>query len=177
MQNQKIKAIGKLAKYTIIEMPVMELENFFKKAIEDQLTLEEILTDWYDLYVNKDIILFPILNFKPQFKLMQDNIPQIYSYKINGKEEEFIILKLIDTLEIDSLKNLEELSGVGRVITDFQLTFDNYPKRYTINNDHEFFELLSDQVILNDIRLVVDKDHKLKLTGRAAEIAKKKGQL
>jgi hypothetical protein len=71
---------------------------------------------------------------------------------------------------------MTELSGEGKLITPFMISFKNYSKTYLKDKDNSFFNLEKDNIIINDIILVLDGSSKLKLTGRAAELAKRKGK-
>jgi len=172
-QDTKVEAIGGLIK-TIVISPE-NVEEFFDQVIKDNLILEDIILEWTE---NSSSILFPINQYKSQIYLMKNDI-KIYSFEINGVTEEFIFLEEVDRLGVEHLKNKEELSGEGKLITPFMLKFSDFSKKYLINLDQnpDFFDLPKNGIILNDVRLIMVGKPKPRLTGRAAEIAKRKGEL
>jgi hypothetical protein len=174
----QLKAIGNLIKTEVIEVTGIHIDNFFKNALKDELTLSEILYEWEEEFKNEHIILLPINAYKSQINLIADSLPDIFEIELNGEKYEFLFLSIVDKLEINSLKNIEELSGVGQILTTFELKFEDFPKKFTKSNNINFFNLADNGIILNSVRLTIDEAPvKLKLTGRAAEIARKKGKI
>jgi len=179
MVEPKIKAVGNLIKTIAVRIDDIDIDNFFRSALYEKLSLEEIIFEWHEKFEKEGILLFPINNFKSQIDLMRKDIPYFYKTTIEDQEIEFIFLAEYDRLEIEDLKNIEELSGVGKILTAFDLKFENFSKKYTKNNHKKFFRLEDISIILNNVRLIIDKEDgpNLKLTGRSAEIAKKRGLL
>jgi hypothetical protein len=178
-RTPKIEAIGQLTKTIVIDykdITSIDIESFFKKVIDDKLFLEDILLAWLEDESTKGTILFPINNYQSQLYIMRKDIPNTYSILIDDKLEEFIFLEELDTIDIKKLKNKEELSGEGKLITYFMLSFEDFNKKYLINPEENFFDMPKNGIILNDVRLVISKSPEISLTGRAAEIAKRKGQ-
>jgi hypothetical protein len=176
-KEEQVTAIGQLLKTIAVDPENIDIDDFFKIVVADNLILEDILLEWSERKDTNDIILFPINQYQAQLFIMRKDIPKIYSVILNDKEEEFIFLKAVDTIDGKSLKNKEELSGEGKLITPFMLTFEDYNKKYLINQEDNFFDLPKNGIILNEIRLVISGQPKIKLTGRAAEIAKKRGEI
>jgi len=174
-----VKAVGNLIKTIAVKIDDIDADDFFRAALYEKLSLEETIFEWYEKFKDDGIILFPINDVKSQIDLMRKDIPYFYKTTIDDQEIEFIFLVEYDRLEIDSLKNLEELSGIGKIITPFDLKFDNFSKRFTQDNNKKFFEVENSSIILNNIKLIIDEksSHILKLTGRAAELAKKRESL
>jgi len=174
-----IKAVGNLVKTIAVKIDDINIDDFFRSALYEKLSLEETIFEWYEKFKDEGVILFPVNSFKSQIDLMRKDIPFFYKTTIDDQEIEFIFLVEYDKLEIESLKNLDELSGIGRIITPFDLKFDNFAKRFTRNNNKTFFELENSGIILNNIKLIIDEERTagLKLTGRAAELAKKRGHI
>jgi len=176
-REPRVEAIGQLTKTIAVEPSDIDLDTFFMKASKDHLFLEDILLEWLERKDTENIILFPIKQYQSQINIMRKDIPKFYSTTIDGNEEEFIFLSEVDKIDVKKLKNKEELSGEGKLITPFMLTFEDFNKKYLINPDEDFFNLPVNGIILNEVRLVVAGSPKIKLTGRAAEIAKKRGEL
>jgi len=174
-KEQRTKAVGNLTKMEAIKVNLLGIDEFFYPIKNDNLTLEEILFEWYEKYQDENIILFPINKYYSQIKLMIKDIPTIYEIHIDGIDYKFIFLKECSKLEINDLKNIEELSGIGQIITPFDLNFTDFSKKFEIKNSG-FFNINKNNIILNNIKLILDEGISgLKLTGRAAEIARKKG--
>ncbi len=176
-----IKAIGSLTKYDIIDVPMVEVDGFFRQATEEDWTIEDILDAWNDdeKYINT--LLFPLKLHQSQFNLIKDKLTCVHEFKNKEYQGEFIFLIKKDELNIKDIKNAEELSGEGSVILEFGLRFTDFPKHYTKYNtpeNEEFFDLNDSQMIINNVRLVIDKDQSLgtKLTGKAAEIAARRAK-
>jgi hypothetical protein len=171
VNNQKspeVKAFGNLIKTEVIFPEKDTITNFFKEFDEKDL-LSDILFEWQAL--DNDIIIFPIEKFQSQINLMKKDIPFIYHFGDNA----FLFLKEIRSIGIQDLKNIEELSGAGAILTPFELKFENYSKKYLRDNSDTFFDLPKNGIIINNVRLTINKEPKLKLTGRAAELAREKG--
>ena len=175
---ETIKTKGKLIKTKAIdpENYDINMDDFFKKIIENQYSIEDVILEWDDQFSDKDLIILPVNNFKSQINIMEKDIPIIHSVIIDKEREYFIVLKIIEELEVNDLKNMTELSGEGKLITPFMISFKNYSKTYLKDKDNSFFNLEKDNIIINDIILVSDGSPKFKLTGRAAELAKRKGK-
>ncbi len=175
-----IKKVGSLIKYSIIRPPDVEIDGFFREAVEGKWELEDILMAWSELSEFSNVVLLPIARYKSQFDTMQNDIPYIYP-EIAGTEIIFLVED--DRIDIKDIKNAEELSGAGKVLVPFNLKFENFPEKYTLSNNTEFFKLDSNQILLNNVKLILDDtgdqpgyNSGVKLTGRAAEIAAKKAQ-
>ena len=183
-QNQpepEVKAIGELTKYDIIEVPYVEVDGFFKQATEENWPIEDIIDEWHQREEYKSIVLFPLKKHQSLFALIKDKLKCVYDFSNDEYTGEFIFLAKKDKLPLTALKNTEELSGEGPVLIEFNLRFQDFSKHYTRTNsaeDKEFFTLSPNELILNTIRLVVDKERTLgmKLTGKAAEIASRKAK-
>jgi hypothetical protein len=175
IKEPSLIAKGELIKTEAIIPDAEKIKKFFDDVVDDELSLPEILFEWFNNSDSDGIILFPTLNFETQINLIRDDIPYFYTILVDDKPLEFIFLKEIDRLLPNDLKNVEELSGVGKIITNFELKFEDFPKKFTRANNTEFFNLSKKNIIINNIRLIIDDEPKLKLTGRAAELARKKG--
>ncbi len=176
-----VKAIGDLIKYDIIDVPMVEVDGFFRQATEEDWTIEDILDAWNEdeKYINT--LLFPLKLHRSQFNLIKDKLTCVYEFKNKEYQGEFIFLIESDKIPVSDLKNTDELSGEGAVVLEFNLRFTDFPKHYTRRNtpeDKEFFNLKDNQMIINTVRLVIDRDQSLgtKLTGKAAEIAARKAK-
>ena len=163
-----IKTTGVIQKCQIIIITnniKKELSEFLKKEIDPLWEPEEIIEAWVEK--EKDYILFPLNRFKHTFNTMNlEN--KIFSFN----NIDFLVIKIIDEKSANELKNTFDLPDEGKIITPFGNRF--IPKnKYT---DDDTFKLNEDEFIYNNIRLVLDQSRS-KLTGRAAEIAKRKGKL
>jgi len=180
MVEPQVKSIGELTKYRAIEVPYVEIDGFFRDAHEEDWGMEDILDAWHEKEEFNNILLFPLQNHLSQFNLIREFIPSIYEVQNKSYQGEFIFLIEEDKIELSDIRNAEELSGEGVILTNFNLKFADYPKKYTKNNNIAFFNLNPDQIIINNIRLVVDNTTPslgLKLTGRAAEIQARRESL
>jgi len=179
------KTIGQLIKTSIVEMPDKIEKDFFKVIENDELFLGDVLLAWEEIVKEKkmdDLLLFPIDSFRSQLNLMVPHIKKIYTLDIDNEKKNFIVLKINQKLKIDNLRNTEELSGEGKIITPFMLKFQDFSKKYLRDKTLDFFDLKENDIILNEIRIIAEEGHRPsrltgKLTGRAAEIARKKGEL
>lgn len=178
----QVKAIGNVIKYTLIDPPDVEIDGFFREAVEGEWLLADILDAWHELEAFKNVILLPIDNYKSQFATMNDVQRYIHEIPAEGKIHELVFLAQSDILELPDLKNTEELSGMGKLLVPFNLQFENFGRKFTPKNDQRFFTLEPNQVILNSVRLIIDDNQDdgtvggLKLTGKAAEIAARKAR-
>ena len=173
MNEPRVKAIGELMRCTLVE--VDGLDDFFNRAKEEEWILEDIIDEW--AHKDDKLLLLPAKQFKSQFTLIQDNLPQPIFFKNSEVEEEFYFLQQDEVLEISGIKNASELSGEGKIITSFDLKFNDFKKRYLRIPDSCFFDIEDDQIILNQVRLIQDNNNPtlgLKLTGKAAKIAARK---
>jgi len=151
-----IKPQGALIKYKIKpkkeSMPELENEN---EWLPEELVLE------YNL--------FPYYQYKIDFRIGPASDEK---FKIN--DFEFIGIQELEILPVEKLKNALELTDEGKILTPFVLSFKDFNKKYN-KEDNNFFNLNSDEFIYNDIWLTLEKPE-MKLTGRAAEIAKRRAE-
>ena len=168
----KTKPIGELVKTIIIIPSKKEVKEFFDQVKVDDLSFEEIIFEWNE---NHDTIILDILPYTNQFQV-EEEMPFVYTYNKDNEAMHFIFLEIQEKILPNQLKNVEELSGEGQLITPFMLKFADYNQKYLINPELNFFNLPKNGIILNGIRLVLDSQ-KPKLTGRAAELAKKKERI
>lgn len=174
------KAVGDLTKVKIAELDTqqaLDLEALIEQAIEEEWLPEEIIETWSEN--EKDIILLQIDKIKNDFNLLNAE-KDYWDFKIADEEIILIPIKILDQIKADNLKNAAELSGVGKILIPFSLTFRDYNKDFLKDPSADFFNIQEKEFIINNIRLVLENNHGLnpsKLTGRAAELARKKGLL
>lgn len=179
-----IQKVGDLVKYTIVHpTPASDVKKFFAKAEKEKWLIEDVLLEWAQDDILKELVVLPLEHYRTQFTTMEQHIPFIMGLALDDKKYELVFLEEVDRIKIDDIKNAEELSGAGRVLVPFNLKFENFPLKYTKENNTEFFKLMPGQILLNGVRLVLDKtegqggyDSGIKLTGKAAEIAARKAR-
>jgi len=176
MKTDNSKIIGELVKveFQNIHLTSNILELCLKLDTESALS-EEVLYEWLqyakDIPELKDIYLIDFSNFKSQLAIMErkTEIPVTFTMGYNL----FIPVKTIEKIEASTLKRTFELTDLGKVIDSFSLNFRDYQNDF--GGPDNFFKLDDNQIILNGSIFIPDSiSPSLKLTGKAAEIAKKK---
>jgi hypothetical protein len=176
--EDNIKQLGSIAKYSIIE-PNIDTDDFFKQAKKEDWLFEDIIMAWEEQEEFKGIILIAINQYASQFATMKD-IPFILPLYVNKDKYKLIFLKEEAEIGIEDLKNIDELSGIGKLLVPFNLIFEDFNTKYSRRDNETFFDLEPHQILINKVRLVLEKnaeggfDSGIKLTGRAAEIAAKR---
>lgn len=170
-----VKAIGALVKYNMVDVDDEILDQFFGSLDTTGWQIEEMLEEWSKKF--EDIILFPVDEYMSQFTLISKDVPLLKTFNVNNSTFQCIFIVEDSKLRLDNIRNAEELSGEGKIITSFNLKFTDYNTKFTRETTQEFFKLEPSQIILNSVRLVVDNNDRtleMKLTGKAAEIAAKR---
>ena len=164
--------VGFLQKISIVPLTT-DIENNFKALNPQDLIMPEIAEEWYSS--TKDIKIMEVDNYLTQLNLLPEIKKNIMVLEVSSGNRNFLFFKELSRLEKLDLIRHAELSGEGNIISDFSLKFTDFKKRYLKDQTSTFFELESDQLIINSIRLTADTSSqnysRLKLTGAAAERA------
>jgi len=166
------KITGVIIKARTLKLTPDEMSLYrkiLKTATEEKWSLEEFTEAWVEEQGRS--FLLPITSLKHDFATLSID-DKIIVY--NGE-----ILLPMEELEHKSpgeLKNTIEFTGVGKIITPFSLNFRDYNKDFGTT---DFFNLNPDECIINNTKIIVLENNQglnpSKLTGRAAELARKKG--
>jgi len=178
---ETVKVVGKLVKCQIENIELdSEYGVFLTECQNDDLILPDILMEFYEKYNSKDILLLKVTELVTQIAVLKLEFDiQPFTLKVEGRDETFIILHKLDEINTNEIKNADELSGCGKVLTKFELGFMDYAKKFTRSNLTDFFDLNPNEIILNSVILALDDGTPTlapKLTGRAAEIAARRAK-
>jgi hypothetical protein len=173
--DKDIEFQGKVIKCKVISPDDLKERSEITDLITNYLKLnwnwEDIIEEWVEIYSSKyNLYFLPYSRYKSTFSTS----PSISDYIERVHEEEILFYKILDTVNSNDLSKLMEWSTIGQIITPFMINFYNFEQMVKKVPDN-FFHLELNEFLLNSIKpQLVSKPLEAKLTGRAAEIAKRR---
>jgi len=156
----EVQQEGQLTKVSLIHPPTSETTPFLKQASDENWLIEEVINEWNSSPEYKDIgiILMDITLYKNQFNI-GDYSEYIYKYQNEDIEYHLVYVYQDKIIEVKDLKNVVELSGIGKILTEFDTSFEDLNTKFLKDSDGDFFNIDSSQIIINDIHLkLINKD-------------------
>ena len=161
-----MKTVGNMLKFKVIKINQNDLDDILMVADLEDWPIEDVIDEWSIL---NDTALFPYYMFPNEFKLVDFD-----KYLIEYKGQFLLPVREVAKKEAEQLQRSIELTGIGRVLIPFSLKFHDFD--IFLREPDDFFNLDDKSFIYNSLVLVDEPDSGLKLTGRAAEIQRRKNE-